>query len=74
MDLEEMGFKKNKNKGKEAESRVTSNLNNSQAANTLIYNSNESSRPIEAKMQINYLDRSRDTSNQHSRIAKKNEL
>jgi len=45
MDLEEMGFKKNKNK-KEEESRVTSVLNNSQAANTMIYNSNESSRPI----------------------------
>ena len=82
MDLEEMGFKKNKNK-KEEESRVTSNLNNSGAANlnnsgaanTFVYNSNESSRPIEAKMQVNsYLDRSRDTSSQHSRITKKNEL
>ena len=74
MDNEEMGFKKSMNKGKEEESKVTSNMNTFQAANTIVYNSNESSRPIETKMPVNgsYLDRSRDTSSQHSRITKKN--
>ena len=36
MDLEDMGFKKNKPKQKEEESRAIANLNNSHAAATVV--------------------------------------
>ena len=75
MDLEDMGFKKNKPKQKEEESRAIANLNNSHAAATVVYNSNESSLQ-ENKIPINayLLDKSRESQSQQSRVSKKNEL